>query len=144
MSSRRGFPLFGSTVDGAMGSLGLLVIRLVFGFGILEHGLQKIQNPFHWGDKAGLPPLLQFLATLSEFGGGLALICGLCTRLGMFGLLITMLVAILKGNAGNPFVSLTGGKSFESAALYAAVAAGLLLAGPGRLSLDWKLFGDRD
>ncbi|RYG40832.1 DoxX family membrane protein, partial [bacterium] len=73
ISRRQGFPLFGNTVEDGLGSLGLLVIRLVFGYGILLHGLPKIQNPFHWGDKMGLPAFLQLLAALAEFGGGLAL-----------------------------------------------------------------------
>lgn len=144
ISRRSGFPPFGKTVESTLGSLGLLAVRLVFGYGILLHGLPKIQNPFHWGDKAGIPSFFQLLAALGEFGGGLALIVGLLTRLGALGMMITMLVAIFTAHRSHPFVANGGGPSFETAALYAAVALLMVIAGPGRVSLDWKLFGDHD
>jgi len=44
---------------------------------------------------------------------------------------------------GDPFVSMTGGPSSELAALYFSIALLLMAAGPGRFSLDRKLFGPR-
>lgn len=65
--------IFGSFVGGRAG-LGLLIIRIVFGLGILHHGWGKIQHPFTWmGPDAPVPGILQALAALSEFGGGIAL-----------------------------------------------------------------------
>jgi putative oxidoreductase len=133
---------FGKFVDGR-GALGLLLVRLVFGAGILVHGWGKIQRPFSWmGPEAPVPGILQALAALSEFGGGLALILGLLTPLAMFGLACTMLVAILMVHvpAGDAFVARGGGRSYEMAALYLAVSVMMILMGPGVYSLDAKLF----
>lgn len=97
------------------------------------------------GENAPVAGILQALAALSEFGGGLALILGLLTPLAMFGLAFTMFVAIATVHlpAGHPFVS-QGGPSFEPAALYLAVALMSIITGPGSLSLDALIFGDKN
>lgn len=131
---------------GGRAAAGLLIVRLVFGLGILQHGWPKIQHAFNWmGPDAPVPGLMQALAALSEFGGGLALMLGLLTPLAMFGLTCTMLVAIVVVHlsAGDPFVSLTGSPSYELAALYLAVALTMIIIGPGKFSLDALLFGKR-
>lgn len=126
---------------GGRTAIGLLVIRLVFGLGIALHGWGKIQNPFSWmGPDAPVPGILQALAALSEFGGGIALILGLLTPLALLGLASTMIVAITTVHANDPFVARGGGRSFELAALYLTVAVAILLVGPGKLSLDALLF----
>jgi len=68
---------------------------------------------------------------------------GLLTPLALLGLVITMIVAIttVHLNAGHPYVARGGGLSYELAALYLAVSLLALIAGPGKLSLDAKLFG---
>ena len=72
---------------GKIGSVGLLVLRLVMGAAFMHHGWGKIQNPMGWmGPEATMPAILQALAAISEFGGGLALIAGLLTRLGSLGI----------------------------------------------------------
>jgi putative oxidoreductase len=131
---------------GGRGAVGLLIVRLFFGVGIMQHGWGKIQNPFGWmGPDAGIPGIFQALAAVSEFGGGLALIFGLLTPLAMFGLACTMLVAITTVHikAGDPFVARGGGRSWELAGLYLAVALLVLFTGPGKYSLDAVLFGKR-
>ena len=69
----------------------------------------------------------------------------LLTPLASFLILCTMAVAagMVHIPAGHPFVASTGGPSYEPALGYLAIALLLLLAGPGRLSLDWLLFGRR-
>jgi len=44
---------------------------------------------------------------------------------------------------GDPFVSMTGGPSFELSLVFLTVAVLTSLAGPGRFSVDRKLFGSR-
>lgn len=129
----------------ARASTGLLILRLVAGLAFMHHGFGKIQHPFDWmGPDSGTPGLLQGLAALSEFGGGLAWILGLLTPLASFGLVCTMAVAVHFHAMirHDPFVS-AGGASFEPAAGYLAVALLLLLAGPGRYSLDRLVFREK-
>ncbi len=125
--------------------LALLFTRLVAGAAFMLHGWGKIQHPFNWMDpQAFAPAPLQALAALSEFGGGLALILGLLTPLGAFGIACTMAVAFGMHTfmRGDPFVS-TGGPSSEPAAVYFCLAVLFIALGPGRFSLDAKLFGPR-
>lgn len=125
-------------------SLGLLILRVIAGAALMLHGWPKIQNAFGWmGPEAPVPGLLQALAALAEFGGGLALIVGLLTPLAALGVACTMAVAIgmVHVSAGHPFVAAKGGPSWELAAVYLGIALLLLFAGPGRLSLDRVLFG---
>ena len=76
-------------------SVGLLILRLVAGLAFIFHGYGKITNPFGWMPaEAGVPGILQALAAVSEFGGGIAWMLGLLTPLASFGLACTMAVAV--------------------------------------------------
>ncbi|MBC7933050.1 MAG: DoxX family protein [Rubrivivax sp.] len=140
--------LFGNFVRGR-GSVGLLIVRLVFGLGMVLHGSQKIGTPFTWmnafAGESAPPGLLQALAAVAEFFGGMALILGLLTPVAALGVACVMLAGIGMAHlpAGHPFVNAPGQPSYESAAGYLAVALLLILTGPGALSLDWLLLGRR-
>ena len=128
---------------GRVGSVGFLLLRLVMGAAFMHHGWSKIQNPMAWmGPEASMPAILQALAAISEFGGGLALIVGLLTRLATLGIIGVMVTALATVHLpkGHPFVSQKG-PSYELAAVYLACAILFFLVGPGRLSLDALLFG---
>ena len=136
---------FANTPGGAAG-LGLLIVRLVFGFAMMLHGYPKIQNPFHWADRMGIPGPLQALAALAEAGGGLAIALGLLTPLAALGWIATMGVAIFQlAKMGAKFVvnPPAEGPALEPAAGYLAVAILLLLVGPGKFSFDALLFGGK-
>lgn len=125
-------------------SAGLFILRLVAGLAFIFHGYGKITNPFGWmPPESGVPGILQALAALSEFGGGLAWMLGLLTPLASFGLACTMAVAVWTQAVvlGNPFVPKGPGSSYELASIYLCVAILLLLCGPGRFSLDRAVFG---
>ena len=117
-------------------SIALLIIRLQMGIAFILHGWPKIQHAFSWMPPgAPIPGVLQGLAAFSEFGGGIALILGVLTRLNALGLLITMTVAALFHiSQGDPFVGFSG--SWEPAAVYWALSLMFLLIGPGNYSLD--------
>jgi putative oxidoreductase len=116
--------------------IALLLIRLAFGGGmLLAHGLPKlmriIDGKMKFGDPIGIgavPSL--YLVTFAEFVCALLLIIGLFTRWATLPLIITMLVAAFVANAGGPWSDQEG--AFLSLVAFAA----LLLAGPGRYSVD--------
>jgi putative oxidoreductase len=138
--------LFPPFVSGR-GAVGLLLLRVVTGAAFMCHGWYKIQSPggvFGWmGAEAPVPGVLQGLAVLAEFGGGLGLILGLLTPLAALGIACTMVVALAMYHIprGDPFVGQPGKGSFEAAAVYLANVIMLLLIGPGIYSLDGLLFG---
>jgi putative oxidoreductase len=123
-------------------SAGLLAIRLVCGPALMFHGWRKIQNPFGWmGEDTWAPGILQAMAALSEFGGGLSLVLGLLVPLSSFGILCTMGVAAMTHILrGDPFV---GSPSWELATIFFCAALLMLLAGPGRIALDAVIFKKR-
>ena len=127
-------------------SIVLLLLRLVVGTAFIIHGSQKIQNPFGWmGPQSPVHGFFQLLASISEFGGGIAWVLGLLTPIAALGIGCTMTVAVFFHAVlmNNPFVSLTGGLSYEMASAYLCIAVVLLVLGPGEISLDSKLFRER-
>lgn len=122
----------------------LLVIRLVYGYAFILISGWKIKNPFTWiGPDSSYSGFFQALAAVSEFYGGIAIMVGLFTRLGTFGIACTMAVALHLHHfiMGDPFVNLTGGSSYQLPAIYFLVAILFLFMGPGRFSLDRIIFG---
>ena len=121
-----------------------LLIRLFFGYFWLETGWAKLHNLdgftsrfVEWGI-----PFPAFSATLSagmEFVGGLLLMLGLLTRLTCIPMIVNMLVAlavvVIPAMAGVD-------EFFESDEnLYVLIFFWLMMAGPGKVSLDHLLFG---
>ncbi len=125
-------------------SIGLLLVRLVMGVAFILHGWGKIQAPFSWMPNSNIPGIFLFLAALSEFGGGIALILGCLTSLASLGLAFTMAVAVYFHAVvfGDPFVS-KGGGSYELGMLYFALSIMFVLAGPGKFSIDKTIFGEK-
>jgi putative oxidoreductase len=114
------------------------------GVAFVIHGWSKIQNPLGWmGPEAAMPGILQALASLAEFGGGIGLVFGFLARIASLGIGGVMVVALATVHLplGQPFVSKMGGPSYELPAVYLACAVLFLLSGPGRFSLDALLFG---
>jgi len=134
--------LYGPFIGGR-GAVGLLALRLVAGSALMLHGWPKILHATHWMPAgAPVPGFLQFLAAFCEFFGGLAFLTGLLTPIAALGVASTMLFAVVGVHlkSGHPFVSAHDEPSYESALGYFAIALTLMLAGPGRLSLDAVLF----
>lgn len=122
----------------------LMFLRLFMGYAFIMHGYGKIQNPMGWmGAEAPVPGVLQLLAAVAEFGGGIALILGLFTRLAALGIFFTMVVAA--GThlfaMGDPVIASGPGGSAEPALVYLFVSLLYMIQGPGRHSLDKLLFG---
>jgi putative oxidoreductase len=105
----------------------------------LMHGLPKVMKilggDFTFADPLGLGPTVSLiLAGSAEFFGGLLIAAGLFTRLAVLPYLFTMLVAAFIVHWGDPW-----GK-MATPLHYAIAATVLICTGPGRYSLDHKLF----
>lgn len=75
-------------------SIGLLILRLVAGFGLIMHGAPKLAALMSIAGYA-FPEFLQLFAVISKVGGGIALIFGLFVRLASLGTSITILTGII-------------------------------------------------
>jgi putative oxidoreductase len=132
--------------DGFLGgraALGLLIFRVVTGLALMIHGWPKIQHATSWMPNDSIPGALQALGAFAEFGGGLMLILGLLTPVAAI-LVIGMMIGaitLVHGPMGHPWVG--QGPSSELAVNYLVAGILLLLTGPGKYSLDAKLFGRR-
>ena len=141
----RVFPAF----VGGRGAVGLLALRMAMGAAFVLHGLSKIYRNgefvmLHWmPPEAPVPPAVQAAAAVAEFGGGLGLIFGLLTPLAGLGILCTMATAIAMVHTptSHPFVGPPDKGPYELPLVYLASAVLFILVGPGRISLDWLLFG---
>lgn len=141
---RRLFPEF----RGGPAAVGLFLVRLVMGAAFILHGWPKLQNPTGWMQAFGLPAApaaFQVLAVVAEVGGGIALILGLLTPLAALALVGQMVAALTLVHFpnGDPFVGSPGEASYELALIYLVLALLFLVIGPGKLSVDYVLFGRR-
>ncbi len=122
--------------------LGPLLLRLVFGWFWLETGWAKLHNLeffaarfVEWG--IPLPMLSATVSGATDLIGGALLIVGLGTRLAAIPMIINMLVALAVVvlptiSTFNEFVEL-------DEVLYVCVLFWLLMAGPGKASVDHLL-----
>ena len=94
-----------------------------------------IANVTRFLGSLGIPnPRAQAIAlSVTQFGGGLALILGWRTRLAALALTYAQATAIQKIHASN---GLLGENGFETDLALIAATAGLALAGPGKIALD--------
>jgi putative oxidoreductase len=128
--------------------LALLIIRVVLGVTFIIHGGQKlfgwyegpgVKGMTYWLGSFGVahPALLAWMATLSEFVGGLLVLVGLLTPLAAAVIISTMVVAIVLVHGKNGFLSSNKGYEFNLNLI--ALALALMLGGAGNLSVDQLL-----
>ena len=116
--------------------IGLVLVRVGFGLSLaLAHGLGKLSHPdqFVNGLTQGgfpAPALLAWIAILSEFVGGLLLALGLFARPAAAFVIGTLGVAAFHVHGADPY------QKKELALAYVVIGLAVLIAGPGRFSLD--------
>jgi putative oxidoreductase len=107
---------------------------------MMTHGWPKLLNvlagDFSFGDPIGIgeaPSLI--LVAFAEFVCSVFILLGLWTRIAIFPLITTMLVAAFVAHAGDPF------SDKELSLFFLLSYVTLFLSGPGKYSLDQKLWG---
>src|SRR5262245_53370582 len=134
---------FAPGINSPMANLGLLVLRVWLGIALLlNHGWTKLA---HFGEMSQqFPDLLHVgssavnlaLAVFAEFVCSALLVVGLFTRFAALVLTINMAAAFFLAHK----MALKGEHSGELAFIYLAGYVALLIAGPGRYSIDASLF----
>ena len=135
----------------------LLILRLAVGGIMFVHGSQKL---FGWFDGSGIagfvgwmaslhvPAAIAWLAIITEFFGGLALVLGLFARPAALAIAFEMLVAIRLVHWKTGFFMNWGsvanrGEGWEYTFLLFAAAVTLALAGPGAYVFQARRGGRR-
>jgi putative oxidoreductase len=128
---------------------GILILRIGIGIAfIMTHGWGKITGgPALWAKIGGAmsnfgitfaPVFWGFLASLSEFGGGIMLLFGLFTRTSSAFMAFTMLAAAMQHLAKlDPWARVTYPMEMFS------VFVALIFIGAGKYSLDSLIFGKK-
>jgi putative oxidoreductase len=128
--------------------VGLLILRLVLGLTLAAHGYNKffgggrIPGTARWFESIGMRPG-KFHATVAastEMAAGLGLAAGLFTPIPAAGFVSLMLVAAWTVHRANGFFIVKEGWEYNLVLALSAVAVATV--GPGRLSLDYLVFGD--
>jgi putative oxidoreductase len=122
-------------------------LRLALGFGMIYHGLPKVQDAaareqltgMLTGSGVPLPDITTWIVAGLELGGGILLILGALTRLVSALMIIEMLVAIYLVHLPSGFVAPPGSEGppgYELNVMYIAGLLALLIGGAGRYSID--------
>lgn len=129
--------------DGAIDS-GLLLLRVATGLVFFMHGWQKLIDQGISATQSGfdmmgapLPDVTAVIVTFVELIGGAFLIAGALTRIVGVLLAIDMAGAFFIVHVENGFFVSNGG--FELVLLLGLAALSLVIAGPGRYSVDAML-----
>ncbi len=131
-----------------MEDIAFLALRVTAGGFLAGPGAQKLFGLFEghgfkgtagWLESMGLRPghVWAAAAGLSEFGGGLLTLLGAADPLGPLGIVGAMGMATVKVHAGKPVWVTSGGAELPLTNM--AIAAALMLAGPGKYSVDETL-----
>lgn len=125
--------------------LALFVMRLALGVIMTAHGLHKVFGGLHQTAQMvghlGLPAWLGYVASFTEFIGGLLILVGFFTRAAAFAICIDLAVAIWKVHWHNGLLGSPDRPGYEFPLAAAALAFALIFFGSGAIALDHVLRG---
>ena len=127
--------LFPVKPDGTFISVIVLIVRVVFGVMLMNHGIDKWANYQElsavFPDPLGIgSPLSLGLAIFGELACSMAFIIGFLYRLAMIPMIFTMCVAFFIVHADDPFAVK------ELAFVYLVVFVLMYIVGPGKFAVD--------
>lgn len=127
--------LFPVKPDGTFISVILLIVRVVFGVMLMNHGIDKWANYQElsavFPDPLGIgSPLSLGVAIFGELACSMAFIIGFLYRLAMIPMIFTMCVAFFIVHADDPFAVK------ELAFVYLVVFVLMYIVGPGKFAVD--------
>jgi putative oxidoreductase len=122
-------------------SWGVLILRVGLSFFMAHHGYEKLQTLMQSGSSTDFPDPLHVspfvshaLTVFAEFFCSILLIFGLGTRLATIPLMICMLVIVTILSPNEPL------SDKEHAFMFLIGYAAIYLTGPGKYSVDARLF----
>jgi putative oxidoreductase len=127
--------------------VGLLILRVVVGVTLAAHGYNKffgggrIPGTARWFESIGMKPgtFHATVAATTEMSAGLGLAAGLLTPIPAAGFVALMFVAAWTVHRPHGFFIINEG--WEYVMVLAVAAVVVATVGPGKLSLDWLIFG---
>ncbi len=127
--------------------VGLLILRVVLGLTLAAHGYNKffgggrIPGTARWFESIGMKfgTFQAVVAASTEISAGLGLAAGLLTPIPAAGFVALMFVAAWTVHRPHGFFIINEG--WEYVMVLAVGAVAVATVGPGRLSLDWQIFG---
>ena len=147
--------LFETTSTGPAVDLALIVVRIALAWIFIYYGAAKLFGSFpgsggphgihetaiFMSQGAHLRPgeLFAVLAGVIEFGGGIAMALGLCTRLAGLALFGDMVMAIITVTGSQGFNPTTSGTGYQLNVAIAGLALVAALIGAGRFSVDARI-----
>lgn len=149
--ARWGRLFFGTASAGPAVDIALVVMRIVLAWIFIDYGAAKLFGAFpgsgphglhdtatYMAQSAHLRPgeLFAVLGGVTEFGGGIAMALGLCTRLAglaLFGDMVMAMVTVMWATGFNPK---GGGTGYQFNLAVAGLALAVALLGAGRFSAD--------
>ena len=134
-----------------------LILRVVLGFVVLMHGMQKLLGWFggfgfsktmlFFTESVGLPWIMGFSVILLETLGAIALIIGLGTRVIAFFYIVLPLGMIFTTHLKNGFFmnwfGTLKGEGYEYFILWIGMALALFILGGGKYAIDKNLQNNR-
>ena len=117
-------------------NIGIAILRIYTGLSMaFGHGINKIPPSGKFVEHVAVmgfpaPNFFSWVASISEFGGGLLIAFGLMTRPASFFLGVTMFVAAFIRHGTSPFMQK------EKALLFMFITILLILVGAGKYSID--------
>ena len=147
--------LFETTSTGPAVDLAVLAVRIALAWIFIYYGAAKLFGAFpgsggphgvhetaiFMSQVAHLRPgeLFAILAGVTEFGGGIAMALGLCTRLAGLALFGDMVMAIITVTGSQGFNPTTSGTGYQLNVAIAGLALVAALIGAGRFSVDARI-----